>query len=148
MKIGVISILVVVCICYMFGCPEKHTDWQTVYFIDCGTMKIPPEWQMISEEGRIYILNQEGNPVLIQYHGTGEPETCRYFSDMKYVDFITSAGLSNSAIYGREIYLCGNQKKEYLYVDLLGDSSIHFIVWDENLSQKELIDIASTFDVE
>ena len=46
------------------GCISESDTWQTVDIGDCGSMKIPQNWQCIMEHDIIYILDENFEPIM------------------------------------------------------------------------------------
>ena len=130
------------------GCKSNTENWQKIHIENCGTLKIPPEWNFFTEDGVMYIMDGE-KPIMITCKRTGESESNLYYNDYKYVGFITSAVFSNGVIYGKAEYLYNNNYIELYYLDLGSIRSdaetIEFAVWDQGMSEELLISIARSF---
>jgi hypothetical protein len=147
----IFGLIIVICIVFsLAGCSSQTKNWQLIEFSDYGTMKIPSEWSCFVQDGIYYIMNGE-SPVMISYRGRGigEKESNLYFDDFQYIDFVTSAVLSNGPIYGKAKYQYNNAEIERYYLNLgekpNGDIELDFIVWDTKVEKDLLIDIAKTF---
>ena len=142
----IITILVLI----LCGCSSETDGWKTIYIPKCGTIKIPAEWDYYVENETMYIMKNE-SPIMISYQRTGETESNSYFSSFRYIDTITSAVLSNSAIYGKAkySYLDDEIERYYLYLSSPHDDVyIEFVVWDEEIDKDFLVKIAKTFVIE
>lgn len=134
----------------MCGCYSNTDDWKTVTIEKCGTFKIPNDWDYYVEDEIIYIMKNDV-PMMISYDRSKEIQSNAYFSDFKYIDLLESAVLSNSAFYGKaKYYYSGNEIERY-YLDLSAETeigSVDFIIWNEEIDKKLLIEIAETFILE
>lgn len=141
--------VILVLIMFLSACSSKTEDWKIVNIKNCGTIKIPNEWDSFVQDDVIYIMQDE-NPKMISYMRSEQNESNAYFSNFKYIEMITSAVLSNNAIYGKAKYLYLDKEIERFYLDLGGTTGewIEFLVWDETVSEKLLISIAKTFVTE
>lgn len=145
-----IGILAAFCT-WLLGCGNEQADWQKVDLGACGEMKIPGQWQYYTQDDILYMLDENSEPVMIECEthefymfGTSN----KIFSDFRYENFVSSAGLSNSAIYGKEGIIHQGVEKEVLYLTVgVGNNEKHFIVWDETLSEEELEEIAQTYSL-
>lgn len=148
MKKAVIWIIIFSALCGCFyGCAPKHEDWQVIELGNCGTIKIPPEWQCFTEDGLIYILDEELNPIMIERAPFCDPQSNKYYSNFFYTDSVATASFSNSTICGEMIVVHEGYEKEMLFLTTNGPNLTwkEFIVWDESLSMDELKEIAKTF---
>ena len=137
------------------GCSRASTrHWQTIYLPECGTLKIPEDWRMFEKDDRIYIVDADDQPVMIQVLSwcgiedgeQGIAESNAYFEDVIPMKCLSSAVFSNSAAYGEVLVSCENIQSTKLFLDL--PPSEMFIVWDETVDMEMLITIAKTFVIE
>ena len=137
-----IILTVIVC-----GCSPDTDEWETIFIENCGSFKIPDEWDCFFEDDIIYIVNNQ-KPVMISYQRTGELESNSYFTDFRHMNTVTSACLSNGAIYGKSKYFYSGMEIERLYLDF-GETTegkwIEFLVWDEDVTKELIVKIAGTF---
>ncbi len=143
-----VCILLILTIFILCGCSSDTDNWKTVNIEKWGTVKIPNDWEYYVEDEIIYIVKNEV-PIMISYDRSGEIQSNSYFSDFKYIDFLDSAVLSNSAIYGKAKYYYSGKEIEKYYLHLSGDAddaSVGFIVWNNNIDKELLIKIAQTFE--
>lgn len=149
-RIFLIGILAAICIC-LLGCGNGQADWQKVELGACGEMKIPGQWQYYTQDDILYILDENGEPVMIecQPHGFYMFGTSNaFFTDFRHEALVSSTGLSNSAICGKEVIVHQGAEKEVLYLDVgIENNTKHFIVWDETLTEEELEEIAQTYSL-
>lgn len=143
-------------ICFIFiiftvilcSCSSDTDNWKTICIENCGTMKIPNNWTFFIENDIMYIMDGK-NPVMISCERTGKKESNLYFTDYQYIDFISSAVLSNDPIYGKAKYLYKGEEIERYYLNLgetIHDEEIvEFVVWEQKMSEETLIKIAKTF---
>lgn len=143
-----ICFILVISMLLLCGCTSSTENWKEIDIADCGTLKIPDEWTFLIENGIMYIIDGD-KPIMISCKRTGENESNLYFSDYKYVEFISSSVLSNGPIYGKAKYLYEDSPIELYYLDLgytlHDDELIEFVVWDQEISEDFLINIAKTF---
>ena len=140
----IITILVLI----LCGCSSETDGWKTIYIPKCGTIKIPPEWDYYVENETMYIMKNE-SPIMISYNITEETHSNSYFSDFRYIDTITSAGLSNSAIYGKAKYSYLDDEIERYFLNLGSiKEEYEFLVWNEEIDKELLVKIAKTFVME
>ncbi len=139
------------------GCSNATTkNWQTISIPGCGTMKIPEDWQMFEEDDRIYIVDADDRPIMIQtlsYCGSkdgqqGPAESNAYFENVTPMKYLSSAVLSNCAVYGEMLVSYEGTQSTKLFLDVGYDPSIEFIVWDETVDMDMLVTIAETFVIE
>ena len=142
--------VVVALVLLLCGCSNTTDDWRVLKIEKCGTLRIPNDWEYSIEDGIIYITCDD-KPIMISYERTGSNESNSFYSDFKYIDVSTSAVLSNSAIYGKAKYLYKGKEIERYYLDL-GEAKdgewVEFLVWDKDLDEELLIEIAKTFTLE
>lgn len=139
--------VIMVMILFLSACSSETENWKVVEIKGCGIIKIPNEWDCFVQDDVIYIMEDE-KPKMISYKRTDQNESNAYYTNFKYIDFTTSAVLSNSAIYGKAKYLYLDKEIERFYLDLGETTSgewIEFLVWDETVSEELLISIAKTF---
>ena len=133
------------------GCTNKHVAWQEVDLGTCGGMKIPTAWQYYTEDDILYIVDENDEPIMIECEthdfymfGTSN----KFFSDFRHEALVSSTGLSNGAIYGKEVIVYQDMEKEVLYLHVGYDNDErYFIVWDDALSIEEMEEIASTYSL-
>lgn len=144
MCLFIITILVLI----LCGCSSETDGWKTIYIPKCGTIKIPPEWDYYVENETMYIMKNE-SPIMISYNITEETYSNSYFSDFRYIDTITSAVLSNSAIYGKAKYSYLDDEIERYFLNLGSiKEEYEFLVWNEEIDKELLVKIAKTFVME
>lgn len=148
--ISIFAFLAVLCGC-LLGCENKQVDWQKIDLGVCGEINIPNQWKYYTQNDILYVLDENSKPVMIECetHGFYMLGTSNnMFSDFRYGGFVSSTGLSNSAIYGKEVIIHQGIKKEMLYLTLgIENDTKHLIVWDETLSEEELREIAETYSL-
>ena len=144
----IICFILIVSLLLLCSCNLDTKNWKKVYIQNCGTLKIPNEWTFFIENDIMYITEEE-KPIMISCKRSGDNESNLYFNDYQYVEFISSAVLSNGPIYGRAKYIYKNNTIELYYLDLgptRNDGElIEFVVWDEGISEEFLIKLAKTF---
>ena len=89
------------------GCSSKYDGWQTVDMDYCGSIKIPEKRSSFSEDGVLYILDENGSPAMIQCrtYQTGRAESNKYYKDYKFLELKFSEVFSNSAQYVTAYFL-------------------------------------------
>lgn len=155
MKKTLIFTLILCIVLFAVGCSRASTrHWQTIYLPECGTLKIPEDWRMFEKDDRIYIVDADDQPVMIQVLSwcgidddqQGVAESNAYFEDVIPMKCLSSAVFSNSAAYGEVLVSCENIQSTKLFLDL--PPSEMFIVWDETVDLDMLRTIAKTFVIE
>ena len=129
------------------GCEQKYDGWQVIDLgYSCGTLKIPPTWQYTFENELVYILDEESNPVMIEYKYSEDIISNKYYSNIVCDGFVTSACTSNGTVYGLYRIIHNGETKEIQYLDVgYGENMKTFFVWDLSLTEKDLISVAETF---
>ena len=138
----IISLVLSLTLLLLIGCASDTADWKQINIEDCGTIKIPSQWDVVVEDDIIYITENE-KPIMITTKRSGERESNLYYKDYVYVDFISSAVLSNGVIYGRCKCIYDNKTVEMYYLSL--DSGIVFLVWNQEITKDTVVKIAKTF---
>lgn len=117
---------------------SQYEDWQTVEIKECGTMKIPGEWSWFTEDGTLYILDENAEPVMIQCHNyaTGVRESNKYYKNYKYLEFLSNKCLSNGAF---PIVCKFLHEDEVLELRLINLGDVILIVWKTDL-QEDIFD--------
>ena len=108
----------------------NYRNWQTSQIDRCGTLKIPEEWVVYQEKGRIYVTDEKNNLVLIQTND--EDEEILF-------ELLNSVTLSNSATYGEGFVEADGEKSENYYISLPArneNGEIDFIVWDTTINKR------------
>ena len=142
--------VIITLVLLLYGCHNETEGWKTINIENCGTIKIPNDWDCFTDDKTMYIMNGE-DPVMISHRRTGNGESNAFFSDFQYIDMSTSAVLSNSAIYGKARFNYAGNKIELYYLNL-GETAdgdiIEFVVWDKQIDEEFLIKLAKTFILE
>lgn len=127
------------------GCASEPEDWQTVT-LDSGTIKFPDDWRVTIEDGLFYVYDEFDSPVMIEATPVEDVKTNKYYESYALEEIITSAGLSNGAIYGSQKVTCDGKNSEKLFLDFGFDETRNiFIVWDESFTKDMLKKIAKTY---
>ena len=129
------------------ACASDTDDWQKV-ILNCGTMKVPEEWIVVREDEILYIYDEDWNPIMIEVYptyGFGS-KTNKHYKDYVFVDTVTSACYSNSAIFGSCLISYHGETSEKLYIYLnYGEEQTEFIIWDESITVDMQKKIAKTY---
>lgn len=136
----------------LLGCFERQNNWKSIQFDDCGSLKIPQEWNVSENGGYIYVLNSELKPVMIQsfsYSGfddnqEGKSEDNDFYT-VQNLKTVSSQVLSNGAVFGEAILLKNGIQIERLFIEIGYERRILFIVWDDEINLDYLKRIANTF---
>ena len=136
-----VFMLVILC-----GCSSKYDGWQTVAIDYCGSIKIPENWSSFSEDGVLYILDENGTPAMIQCrtYQTGQAESNKYYKDYKFLELEFSEGFSNSAQYATAYFLYDNKK---FLIRIISLNNVYFAVWNSDIEDSVVRDIAESFEM-
>ena len=128
------------------GCSSKYDGWQTVDIDYCGSIKIPENWSPFSEDGVLYILDENGTPAMIQCqtYQTGRVESNKYYKDYKFLENDFNEVFSNSAQYVTAYFLCDNKKFLIRIIHLI---NVDFAVWNSDIEDSVIRDIAESFEM-
>lgn len=143
MKRILFTLLVFVLCVMLTGCFTSYICWQNVELYSNITLRMPMGWSSFVEEGLIYILNENSEPVMIEFKEVGVSESNKYYKDFVYEDFITSNVNSNGVIYGKAMIRYENN---CLQLDYMFCNGIDFIVWDKTLPQDVLVKISKSYN--
>ena len=135
---------------------ENYSDWKTVVINDCGSFKIPNEWELCEQNENFYIADKKSNPIFIQSYSyamyedsleyePGKEETNKFFNKLVNIKLLESAILSNGATYGKTLVLKDGEESERLYLDIGYNMNVLFIVWDDKVNSELLKKIAMSF---
>lgn len=158
-KVSLVLLLVLnsICVCTgLFGCSSIYDDWQVVYIEGCGIIKIPNEWSYFNEDGVIYILDESSVPVMIQSYNYNcdmrKEESNKYYSNYKKIELVYNQVFSNSAVYEISKFLYEGKEIELsvidLYVETVDCSDVILVVWNTDVEEKLIKDIAKSFIME
>lgn len=128
------------------GCSSKYDGWQTVDMDYCGSIKIPEKWSSFSEDGVLYILDENGSPAMIQCrtYQTGRAESNKYYKDYKFLELKFSEVFSNSAQYVTAYFLYDNKRSLMRIISL---NNVYFAVWNSDIEDSVIKDIAKSFEM-
>ena len=143
MKRILFTLLVFVLCVMLTGCFTSYIGWQNVELYSNITLRMPMGWSSFVEEDLIYILNENSEPVMIEFKEVGVSESNKYYKDFVYEDFITSNVNSNGVIYGKAKIRYENN---CLQLDYMFCNGIDFIVWDKTLPQDVLVKISKSYN--
>ena len=152
-----VSALLIVFSCA--ACGSGHKDWKTIELVDTvdiGTLKIPSQWTAVYEEdGLLYIYNETGEPIISEYHYVEEGETTSdlYHENYRLDESLRGAIFSNNMWHGIYTMESDGEMKECVVMhtsytlDFETDEGYDFylIVWDPEISEDLVKEIASTF---
>ena len=124
------------------GCSSDTDDRRELTIAGCGTVKIPATWNAFEKDGIVYVTEND-TPIMITTKCSGEKESNMYYKDYIYVDFISSAVLSNGVIYGKCKCIYNDRTVELYYLDL--NSNVCFLVWNQSIDKDTIVKIAKTF---
>ena len=147
-----------ICLLILFFIPACfYNKWQTIHIEDCGKLKIPEECSYFVEDDKVYIVDEEQNPVMIEtfsYPGTyewehGEMDENKYYSEIVSLECLQSEGFSNSAIYGTYLMEVNGEKTEKYFISLPNENEdLDLIVWDPTIDLKQVKKIARSFEMD
>lgn len=135
------------------GCSDATKNWSTADLGNCGTIKLPDNWTIEQKNDRYYIFNDDSSLVMAQsfsYCGIednqeGQPESNNYYT-IQNLKCLTSAVLSNGAIYGTFKSIKDGAECEMLFLELGYDGdTILFVVDSSKIDIDYLKQIANTF---
>ena len=111
---------------------KKYSGWQTVDIPISCTIKVPPEWEHYEENGIVYFVDKDQNPIMIQKDE--EESSNKFFNTIEYVKTLNSVGLSIGIAYGKARISINDQECERYF---LKTYSLHgyilLIVYDETI---------------
>ena len=142
-------------ICGMYN----YSKWKTIYIEDCGKLKIPEEWSYFVEEDKVYIIDEEQKPVMIEtfsYPGPsdwehGEMDENKYYSEIVSLVCLQSQVFSNSAVCGTYLMEVDGEKTKKYFLSLENEDSTvinDLIVWDPTIDLKQVKKIAQSFEMD
>ena len=136
----------------MSGCAFMPGRTQTVSVGDFGRINIPHNWTYSTEDSIMYILDEKGEPVLIELQSMSEITSNKYCSAIEYLDTCTSAFPSNGVLYGTCDVVCAGYRQNMWFIDLPdaldadeGFDDMTFLVWDKDMTQRELMRIVLSY---
>lgn len=149
--------LLMIIVCVLLGCSSDISeDWKDVIIDGSGTLSVPYNWQCFEEQGYTYIVDSNGTPMMVQSYSfagiddgsEGVAESNKYAENVQSIKLLTSAVLSNGAIYGKMFISCNGKTHERFYIDITGEVSMQFIVWSESIDEKMVKTIAKSYEPE
>lgn len=151
-----IKLLCAIIIVFTACSTSQYDGWKTINIDNCGALKIPEEWLFYEENGFIYFTDVDANPIMIQtfsYSGIdenqhGKEESNKFFSKVINIKTLTSAVLSNGAIYGKALVEKDDCESEKYYLELGYERKILLIIWEETLNDELVKKIARSFVAE
>ena len=147
-----VFLIIIVCLC---AHNNYYNGWKIIDIDSYGTLKIPDEWTAFEEDGKIYILNDKLEPAMIQTFSIsgmddneeGIVESNKYFDEIINVKTLSSAVLSNGAIYGETLIKKNNTEFKHYYIEIGYEKAITLIIWDTSLSKDVVRKIANSFEM-
>ena len=132
-----------------------YWNWKEVTIKNNDTLKIPKKWDCFSENNKIYIVNEQGNPVMIEtteYMYTDDWQTLeeknKFFSKKIRMKDLYGAVFSNG-VFLQEVLIKDDEGEREGYVLCFPtedyEEEYYFIVWDSEISKKMIEKIAWSF---
>lgn len=136
------------------GCSAYDYDgWVSLSIDSCGTLKIPAEWTSYEKDGFLYIVDEEKKPIMIETHSYSGPEkndqgateTNDFYGSLTNLRILSSAVLSNGAIYGKVLMKRGELQTQNFFLELGSSRRILLIIWDDTIDENMVTKIAASF---
>lgn len=143
MKLLIAVLLVILVICSMVGCSRyNYEGWKEISIRNIGTLKIPSEWACYEEDGKLYFVDENQIPAMIETHSycsgfegdsPGDVDSNRFFDNYRCLRHISSTVFSNGAVYGEYLIEINSNQHQYYFLDLGGEETISLIIWDDTI---------------
>lgn len=151
------SLFMLFCIIYKEPILGFYIYWncQEVTIKNNDTLKIPKRWDCFSEDNKTYIVNEQGEPVIIETSGYTYSEDWmtleednNFFSAEVRIKGLYGCGFSNSASM-LKVVMEDDERKREGYVLSFPTSGYaeeyHFIVWDSEIDERKVEKIVWSF---
>ena len=146
----------------LFSCSKSdfaYDDWNKIEISGCGSIEIPDKWSHFYEDGMLYIIDENAEPVIIQCdnYKIYEGDSNKFYSNYRKIECVYSESFSNSSSYEISKFLFDNKEVELpiigLYVesdetldeDVALDKSVNLIVWKTDIGEKMIKKIAKSY---
>lgn len=133
-----------------------YWNWKEVCIENKDTLKIPKRWDCFEEDNKTYIVDEQGNPVMIEtteYMYTDDwqnlEENNKFFSKKIRMKDLYGGGFSNS-VFLQEVLIKDDEGERGEYVLIFPtedyEEEYYFIVWDSEISKKMIEKVAWSFE--
>ena len=159
MKKVVLFLVSLLMLTMVFACDKgdiPYDNWKRIEINDCGSIEIPSEWSYFYEDGKLYIVDENAEPVMIQSDNRKvyEGDSNKFYGNYKKIELIDGENYSNSSTYEVFKFLLDDKEVELqnikLFVDpdeeTLLDKDVNLIVWKTDIGEKVVKKIAKSFD--
>lgn len=159
MKKVVLLLVSLLMLTMVFACDKgdiPYDDWKRIEINDCGSIEIPSEWSYFYEDGKLYIVDENAEPVMIQSDNRKvyEGDSNKFYGNYKKIELIDGENYSNSSTYEISKFLLDDKEVELQSINLyvlsrgsLLDKDVNLIVWKTDIGEKVVKKIAKSYDM-
>lgn len=159
MKKVVLLLISLLMLTMVFACDKgdiPYDNWKRIEINDCGSIEIPSEWSYFYEDGKLYIVDENAEPVMIQSdnYKVYEGDSNKFYGNYKKIELIDGENYSNSAKYEISKFLLDDKEVELQSINLyvlsrgsLLDKDVNLIVWKTDIGEKVVKKIAKSYDM-
>lgn len=152
MKRFIAILLAILAVFSLGGCSRYNYDgWKEISIWNIGTLKIPSEWTYYEKDDKLYFLDENQVPVMIETHSycsgdkPGNMDCNDFFDEYRCLQHISSTVFSNGAVYGEYLIEINSNQCQHYFLDLPGEESISLIIWDDTIDIEFVKKIAWSF---
>ena len=159
MKKVVLLLVSLLMLTMVFACDKgdiPYDNWKRIEINDCGSIEIPSEWSYFYEDGKLYIVDENAEPVMIQSDNRKvyEGDSNKFYGNYKKIELIDGENYSNSSTYEISKFLLDDKEVELQSINLyvlsrgsLLDKDVNLIVWKTDIGEKVVKKIAKSYDM-
>ena len=159
MKKVVLFLVSLLMLTMVFACDKgdiPYDNWKRIEINDCGSIEIPSEWSYFYEDGKLYIVDENAEPVMIQSdnYKVYEGDSNKFYSNYKKIESVYNEGFSNSSMYEISKFSLDDKEVELRSINLcvfsgdaLLDKDVNLIVWKTDIGEKVVKKIAKSYDM-
>ncbi len=136
--------------------PKPNYDTQTITLENSGTFKVPNEWKYYKKDNRIYFVDANEQPIMIQHHSyanfsetidaqPGEKEINQFF-EIQALELLESEIFSNCGTLCKTKWLINGSETKKYEIEFSYGTEYSFIVLDDSLSKKDLKIIVNSYE--
>ena len=96
---------------------EDYSDWKTVEIEDCGTLKIPNNWELLEKDGFLYIVNENSKIVIVKIISDEDNPDINHsiIGKIKIIEDLSGKIGGNGVSYGKIRVLINGEECEKYY---------------------------------